>query len=68
MKTDLIIDLMAAIGGLLVAVGVFLEFGLSWALIVFGFFLFAFALLAAKAQQSELNVPDIEETAEIAQV
>ena len=50
-----LIDVLAAIGGLLVCAGVFLQFGLGFSLMSGGLLLIAFALKAAKVQEG-LNV------------
>lgn len=43
----LAIDIIAILGGMLMTVGVFIEFGLPWALIFSGGFMVAMALIAA---------------------
>lgn len=54
------IDCMAIIGGILIAAGVFIEFGAGFSAIAGGVFLFVFALLSAKAYESNINVSNSE--------
>lgn len=46
-----VIDAIALIGGIVLAAGVFVQYGAGFSLIVGGVFLIAFALKAAKAQE-----------------
>lgn len=58
MKLDVIIDVIAFIGGVLLSVGVFLEFGLGFSLIAFGVCLCVFALFSSYMQLRADNVSD----------
>ncbi len=54
-----IIDLIAVVGGCLLVSGAFLQYGLSFSLMLAGFLLIAFATKAAKVQE-DANVPNIK--------
>lgn len=42
-----VIDILCVLGAIILSIGVFLEFGLGFSLIVFGAFMIKFALISA---------------------
>lgn len=48
-----LLDALTALAGLLLAAGVFLEFGLGWSLIVFGTYLAYITISTAKARYAD---------------
>jgi hypothetical protein len=55
------IDIICILGGIILAGGVYLEFGIGFSLIVFGLFMIKFALISAYIRRDAYVSDDNEE-------